>query len=261
MQAQCSVNQASLVSQPRTWWFSFASKSIPVSRSGRDEVRMSTLKTAELLDRTKLHLCQIFKCSAEMTPGVGATEEEDEEEEEEELPDCVEGENGIILTDLGRMQIINEVRRFRVEYQGDPDLQPVRSYECTLLVELMAWIASHINKQFESQMGTLCSRQDLAGSVCRHLLLSPLNESGRAQKRSPALARPRHEQRRGPRVSLRVLASYRTLLCLLLMYLLGCILSWSPLLLCGLVVLLLAVLDPLGPMLIRWSKKCKHVPP
>ena len=49
------------------------------------------------------------------------------------------------------MQIINEVRRFRVEYQGDPDLQPVRSYECTLLVELMAWIASHINKQVRRQ--------------------------------------------------------------------------------------------------------------
>ena len=47
----------------------------------------------------------ILQCSAEMTPGVGATEEEDEEEEEEELPDCVEGENGIILTDLGRMQV------------------------------------------------------------------------------------------------------------------------------------------------------------
>ena len=50
-------------------------------------------------------LLVILQCSAEMTPGVGATEEEDEEEEEEELPDCVEGENGIILTDLGRMQV------------------------------------------------------------------------------------------------------------------------------------------------------------
>ncbi|KAG5281306.1 hypothetical protein AALO_G00069720 [Alosa alosa] len=260
LQARCSVNQASLATQPRIWpfcpaWFSFPSQGTPVSRNEGDEVHTSILNTTELLDRAKLLLCQIFKLSAEMMVSFGAVEEE------EELPDCVEGENGLVLTDLGRMQIINEVRRVRVQYGGDPDLQPVRSYESTLLVKLMAWITSHINKQFGSQMVVLCSRQDLVGSICRHLLLCPLDESERIQK-SLVAVRPRQVQRQHqqvPRVSLRVLASYRTLLSLLLVYVLGCALCSNPLLLCGLVVMLLTVLDPLSPRLSRWSRKYKHV--
>ncbi|TMS01411.1 Sphingomyelin phosphodiesterase 4, partial [Larimichthys crocea] len=62
-----------------------------------------------------------------------------------QLPDCIQGENGLILTDLGRRQIISGLRRFDIHYQGDPELQPIRSYENALLVRLFYRISSLIN--------------------------------------------------------------------------------------------------------------------
>lgn len=43
------------------------------------------------------------------------------------------------------LQIINGLRRFDIHYQGDPELQPIRSYENALLVRLFYRISSLIN--------------------------------------------------------------------------------------------------------------------
>lgn len=74
-------------------------------------------------------------------------------------------------------------------------------------------------------MDALCSRPDFLGRLGRHYLTDPDCPTKLAQ--SP-MARWRLEQRRRPRLSLRVLASYRTLLLLLLLYLCGALLSFGP---------------------------------
>lgn len=74
-------------------------------------------------------------------------------------------------------------------------------------------------------MEALCSRPDLLGRLGRHYLTEP--DSSTKLRRSPA-ARWRLEQRQQPRLSLRPLASYRTLLLLLLLYLLGALLCFGP---------------------------------
>lgn len=43
------------------------------------------------------------------------------------------------------MQIINGLRRFDIQYQGDPELQPIRSYENALLVRLLYRLSSLLN--------------------------------------------------------------------------------------------------------------------
>lgn len=43
-------------------------------------------------------------------------------------------------------QIINGLRRFEIHYQGDPELQPIRSYENALLVRLLYSISSLLNE-------------------------------------------------------------------------------------------------------------------
>lgn len=45
------------------------------------------------------------------------------------------------------LQIINGLRRFDIHYQGDPELQPIRSYENALLVRLFYRISSLINER------------------------------------------------------------------------------------------------------------------
>lgn len=72
-------------------------------------------------------------------------------------------------------------------------------------------------------MAALCSRPDFLGSVGRHYLISTPNS-----RRSPATRRSleRHTQ---PRLTLRALASYRTLLSALLLYLIAALFSFGPL--------------------------------
>lgn len=45
------------------------------------------------------------------------------------------------------MQIISGLRRFDIQYQGDPELQPIRSYENALLVRLFYKISSLVNER------------------------------------------------------------------------------------------------------------------
>uniref|UniRef100_A0A8C4HBE1 Sphingomyelin phosphodiesterase 4 n=1 Tax=Dicentrarchus labrax TaxID=13489 RepID=A0A8C4HBE1_DICLA len=142
-----------------------------------------------------------------------------------QLPDCIQGENGLILTDLGRRQILSGLRKFDIHYQGDPELQPIRSYENALLVRLFYRISSLVNERFGGHMNALCSRPDFLGRLGRHYLADP--DSTAKLKQSP-LSRRTLERNRQPRVSLRPLASYRTILLLLLFYVLGALLSFGP---------------------------------
>lgn len=51
------------------------------------------------------------------------------------------------------MQIINGLRRFEIEYQGDPELQPIRSYENAVLVRLLFRISSLVNDRVSHVVG------------------------------------------------------------------------------------------------------------
>lgn len=75
-------------------------------------------------------------------------------------------------------------------------------------------------------MDALCSRPDFLGQLGRHYLASP-EAVADGRRRSPE-TRVTAERIRRPRLSLRMLASYRTLLMLLLLYLFGALFSFGP---------------------------------
>uniref|UniRef100_A0AAV2M872 DDB1- and CUL4-associated factor 1 n=1 Tax=Knipowitschia caucasica TaxID=637954 RepID=A0AAV2M872_KNICA len=183
-------------------------------------------KTHDLLDKALEYLSLIFKLSqgqlTQLFSNLGSSEEE---ANLNQLPDCIQGENGLILTDVGRMQIINGLRRFDIQYQGDPELQPIRSYENAALVRLFYKLSTAINNRFGAHMNALCSRPDFLGRLGRHYFtetqtFTRLRHSPLTQR---TLNRPRY-----PRLSLRPLASYRTLLMLMLLYVFGALLSFGP---------------------------------
>ncbi|XP_068419887.1 sphingomyelin phosphodiesterase 4 isoform X2 [Eschrichtius robustus] len=199
---------------------------------GQDRVR----KTDEYLEKALEYLCQVFRLSeaqlAQLTLALGTTQDENGKKQ---LPDCIVGEDGLILTPLGRYQIVNGLRRFDIEYQGDSELQPIRSYEIAGLVRVLFRLSSAINRRFAGQMVALCSRADFLGSFCRYHLLEPglsdrrlLSPVGRGRAASLA---------RGPRLSLRFLGSYRTLLALLLAFFVASLFCIGPLL-CALLLVL-----------------------
>uniref|UniRef100_A0A2K5J2L6 Sphingomyelin phosphodiesterase 4 n=1 Tax=Colobus angolensis palliatus TaxID=336983 RepID=A0A2K5J2L6_COLAP len=174
------------------------------------------------------YLRQIFRLSEaqlrQFTLALGTSQDENGKKQ---LPDCIVGEDGLILTPLGRYQIINGLRRFEIEYQGDPELQPIRSYEIASLVRTLFRLSSAINRRFAGQMAALCSRDDFLGSFCRYHLTEP----GLASRHllSPVVRRQVASHTRGPRLSLRFLGSYRTLVSLLLTFFVASLFCVGPL--------------------------------
>ncbi|XP_005636666.1 sphingomyelin phosphodiesterase 4 isoform X5 [Canis lupus baileyi] len=191
---------------------------------GQDSVR----KTDEYLEKALEYLCQMFRLSeaqlAQLTLALGTTQDENGKKQ---LPDCIVGEDGLILTPLGRYQIINGLRKFDIEYQGDLELQPIRSYEIASLVRMLFRLSSAINCRFAGQMAALCSRADFLGSFCRYHLTEP-GVTGR-HLLSPVARESAASRARGPRLSLRFLGSYRTLLSLLLAFFVASLFCIGPL--------------------------------
>uniref|UniRef100_A0A669B1D3 Sphingomyelin phosphodiesterase 4 n=1 Tax=Oreochromis niloticus TaxID=8128 RepID=A0A669B1D3_ORENI len=209
-------------------WFGLGASDLNNSFPGAEpeETGEYLKKTHEFLDRALENLCQIFKLNQgqlnQLISNLGSLEDDGNSKQ---LPDCVQSENGLILTDLGRRQIINGLRRFDIHYQGDPELQPIRSYENALLVRLFYRISSLINERFGRHMNALCSRPDFLGRLSRHYLTNL--DSTTKLKHSP-MSRRMLERSQRPRLSLRPLASYRTILLLLLFYVFGSLLSLGP---------------------------------
>uniref|UniRef100_A0A8C0KDK6 Sphingomyelin phosphodiesterase 4 n=1 Tax=Canis lupus dingo TaxID=286419 RepID=A0A8C0KDK6_CANLU len=156
---------------------------------------------------------------AQLTLALGTTQDENGKKQ---LPDCIVGEDGLILTPLGRYQV-----RFDIEYQGDLELQPIRSYEIASLVRMLFRLSSAINCRFAGQMAALCSRADFLGSFCRYHLTEP-GVTGR-HLLSPVARESAASRARGPRLSLRFLGSYRTLLSLLLAFFVASLFCIGPL--------------------------------
>ncbi|KAM6340873.1 sphingomyelin phosphodiesterase 4 isoform 3-T3 [Alca torda] len=205
-------------------WFRFTPAEMNGSYTGNDldEIGQDSIKkTDEYLEKALEYLCQIFKLNeAQLTQMMMKCGTAQDENGKKQLPDCIESEDGLILTPLGRYQIINGLRRFEVQYQGDTELQPIRSYENATLVRLLFRLSSALNERFADQMDALCSREDFVGRLCRYHLTNP----HLVQKiRYSPVVKDRTNQNWGPRISLRFLASYRTLVSLLMIYFIA---SW-----------------------------------
>uniref|UniRef100_A0A8D3EFW9 Sphingomyelin phosphodiesterase 4 n=1 Tax=Scophthalmus maximus TaxID=52904 RepID=A0A8D3EFW9_SCOMX len=211
-------------------WFGLGSSDLNNTFSGAEpeESGECLKKTHEFLDRALENLCLIFKLNqgqlSQLISNLGSSQDDGNCRQ---LPDCVQGENGLILTDLGRRQIINGLRRFDLQYQGDPELQPIRSYENALLVRLFYRISSLVNERYGGHMSALCSRPDFLGRLGRHYL-TDLNSTAATHHRQSPTSRRMLERSRQARLSLRPLASYRTILLLLLLYVFGALLSLGP---------------------------------
>lgn len=87
----------------------------------------------------------------------------------ETQPDCVQTEQGVVLTALGKYQMANGLRRFHIQYSGDPDLQPVRSYEVVFLVRALYKLSTILNDKFGPKLSHIYCSPSWPGSLARHL--------------------------------------------------------------------------------------------
>ncbi|XP_077986660.1 sphingomyelin phosphodiesterase 4-like [Glandiceps talaboti] len=124
-------------------------------------------------------------------------------------PDMMDG----TLTPLGRYQLMNGLRKFDIMYQGDPDLQPIRSHENPELVRLLYRLSSNINKHVGDKIDEWCSRTDLIGQLAKVYFNAPSTSSCQTcvdfTKSSPSTLKKMSTLK--PRLSLRFLASYQNM--------------------------------------------------
>ena len=78
---------------------------------------------------------------------------------EHKIPDVDETEMGPELGPLARYQLMNGLRKFEIVYEGDPDLQPIRSHEITWLVRALYHITNYFNTRVS--MFSLCRHASL----------------------------------------------------------------------------------------------------
>ncbi|XP_062814573.1 sphingomyelin phosphodiesterase 4 isoform X2 [Anolis carolinensis] len=179
-------------------------------------------RTEEYLEKALEFLCLIFRLNeAQLSRVMLTLGAAPDESGVKQRPDCAETDAGLVLTPLGRYQIINGLRRFEISYQGDPELQPIRSYENPTLVRSLFRLSSTINERWSEQMSWACSRRDFLGSLARFHLLEPAWSGGLGGRQS-------WEWAERPRLSLRFLASYRLLFSLALSYALTAWICFGP---------------------------------
>lgn len=159
------------------------------------------------------------------------------------LPDHVETDDGPVPTPLGRYQMINGLRKFEVKYSGDPELQPICSYENPALVRLLYKISTHLNEKFGRTLEKTYTTSRLFRSVACYLSPALKTASLPTPSNHPSTS-PLHSPQRQlePQISLRFLASYRTLIYLFMFWLFCRITSLNTLLVVLLWILLLAVM-------------------
>ena len=92
-----------------------------------------------------------------------------------------------------------------IEYNGNPDLQPVRSYEFYYLVFLFIWLSEHVNGYYQETFKRLYERNDLIGWLAKLLLAGPHEYT--LLEKNGIQPQKRIRKRLEPRVNFRFLAS------------------------------------------------------
>ncbi|XP_061189717.1 sphingomyelin phosphodiesterase 4-like isoform X1 [Saccostrea echinata] len=181
-------------------------------------------KVQSYLDTAASNICYIFEIETHSFPSKQMSSPNQFEQSSflessllsNTIPDCEETEEGFTLTPHGRYQLKNKMRKFDVVYQGDPDLQPIRSFENATLVRLLHQFCNFVNTQYGQDIQNLCDRTDLIGRMAQVYFAPPLPLDSKLN--SPISSTQKRALQR-PRLSLRLLASYRTLVYLGLFYL------------------------------------------
>lgn len=55
--------------------------------------------------------------------------------------------NNRLCSGISLLQMMNGLRKFEIKYSGDPELQPIRSFENPTLVRLLYKLSTHLNEK------------------------------------------------------------------------------------------------------------------
>ncbi|KAF5269701.1 hypothetical protein FQA39_LY08624 [Lamprigera yunnana] len=113
----------------------------------------------------------------------------------------------------------------KIKYEGDPDLQPIQSYEVKFLVRLLYQLSSKINGDFGNEMQLIYYSNSYRGRLARQILCAPITIY--KFDKSPGSFSPRIPQKLPPRISFRFFANYRVIFYLILLVVLSKLCGYS----------------------------------
>nr|XP_046915881.1 LOW QUALITY PROTEIN: sphingomyelin phosphodiesterase 4-like [Dermatophagoides farinae] len=128
------------------------------------------------------------------------------------------------LTEFGLSQIMNgslKLDKLPTIVEGNPDRQPIRSYEIGILVKLTLFLSTVINQKFGPIFQSYYEQPNFYGTLCRILLSSPVSYAHyeRCPQESSSANNGGHHQKPKirieklpPRINLRFMASFGFLL-------------------------------------------------
>ena len=121
-----------------------------------------------------------------------------------DAPDIAFDEEGkAVLSDLGRYEVVNNIKKLPIYPNSYPEMQPIRTFENTFLVRFLHRISTSVNAKYGSKMEELCAERNVVGHLAKSFL-RPAYDS------SPSV-KVKNWQMRKAHFSLRVFAHYRTL--------------------------------------------------
>lgn len=217
-----------------------------VSRAPPDEAA-ERRRTLGYLQAAAEDLCILFQLSpipemwdAPATPGPAVDAEEE---------DATDGAKGSSGSSLGPSPL---------EYRGNPDTEPIRSYELVFLVRLLHLLSCALNARYGPRLAQLYEHPGFAGHVARQLLRPPTvyTELVKGCVGQPAV---RRQHQLPARVCLRLLAHKQLLAYVAaLLFLAHSLLGHGP----GAVALALALVSGLALLLrAAWSWARQRSPP
>ncbi|XP_033627089.1 sphingomyelin phosphodiesterase 4-like isoform X1 [Asterias rubens] len=206
-------------------WFSQSTFSDPRSQRLQGHLQLQddigpvdTNKLCRYLEYTKDYLSKVFQVNA---PSLleesinGGSNGSTAINENGQPPHCVNGQ----LSPKGRFQMMNKLRKFEIAYRGDPELQPIRSFENAYLVRKLYALSSNFNTTFGDKVSEVYRRADFSGALAKQIFTAPPSIPTHRQTAIPTppyRASPQ-QQTCNPRLSLRFLANYYTLAKLVLL--------------------------------------------
>jgi len=130
-----------------------------------------------------------------------------------DVPDVAFDEEGkAVLSDLGRYEVVNNIKKLPVYPNANPEMQPIRTFENTFLVRFLHRISAAVNLKYGREMENLCAQPNVVGYLAKSYL-KPTYEN------SPSV-NVKDWQLRKAHFSLRILAHYRTLFYILMYFML-----------------------------------------
>ena len=181
--------------------------------SGDQALKSSWKKSMQQIEESMEMLASLFDLSLDELDSSMRDRNDSENPFGPEAADIAFTEEGkAVLSDLGRYEVANNMKKLPVYPNANPELQPIRTFENAFLVRFLHRVSTAVNLKYGQNLENLCAQPNFVGSLAKAYLKPTYDDS-------PSID-VKDWQTRKAYFSLRLFAHYRTLFYIVLYFML-----------------------------------------